>query len=72
MFYEQIQCVSLVRPQTSLFLVVDEHSPSIVVVEGTTGKGKVRYTPKGKTLAGVNYTVKDILPEIRGTPAGRS
>jgi len=46
------------------FLVVDEHSPSIVVVEGATGKVKVRYTPKGKTLAGVNYTVKDILPEI--------
>lgn len=46
------------------FLVVDEHSPSIVVVEGTTGKVKVRYTPKGKTLAGANYTVKDILPEI--------
>lgn len=46
------------------FLVVDEHSPSIVVVEGTTGKVKVRYTPAGKKLTGANYTVKDILPAV--------
>lgn len=46
------------------FLIVEEHSPSIVVVDGTSGKVKVRYTPRGKTLNSANYTVKDILPEI--------
>lgn len=48
------------------FLIVDEYSPSIVVVEGTTGKVKVRYTPVNKPLTGANYTVKNILPTVLG------
>jgi len=46
------------------FLLVEEYSPSILVVEGSTGKVKVRYTPVSKTLPGAGYTVKNILPDI--------
>lgn len=48
------------------FMLVDEYSPSIVVVDGTTGRVKVRYTPVNKPMSGANYTVKNILPSILG------
>src|SRR5689334_16918063 len=45
------------------FILVDEYSPSIVVVS-ETGKVLKRYTPQGKTLAGAAYPVSDSLPAI--------
>jgi len=39
------------------FLLMEEYPPSILVVEGCTGKVKVRYTPVSKTLPGSVYTV---------------
>jgi len=48
------------------FLIVDEYAPSIFIVDGSTCKVKVRYTPAGKTLPNANYTVRAILPSILG------
>ena len=45
------------------FIVVDEYSPSVVIVNGH-GKVTRRYTPQGKTLAGASYPVSDTLPAI--------
>src|SRR5690606_35806858 len=45
------------------FIMVDEYSPSVVIVSAG-GKVLKRYTPVGKTLAGAAYPVSDILPEI--------
>lgn len=46
------------------FLLVEEYSPSILVVDGASGKTKVRYTPGVKTLSGAGYAVQNILPDI--------
>jgi len=45
------------------FIVVDEYSPSVVILSDTA-KVLKRYTPAGKTLAGAAYTVSDNLPAI--------
>lgn len=46
------------------FLIVDEYSPSILVVDGSSGRIRVRYTPVNRTLPSATYTVKNILPAI--------
>ncbi len=46
------------------FVVVDEYSPSISIVDGKTGHVKVRYVPDGLAIAGAPYPVKAILPKI--------
>ena len=45
------------------FILVEEYGPSIVIVS-PTGNVLKRYTPVGKTLAGANYSVDDILPAV--------
>ncbi|MGZ6096389.1 MAG: esterase-like activity of phytase family protein [Polyangiales bacterium] len=46
------------------FAIVEEYSPSLAIVDGTTGKVKVRYTPKGVKIPKAGYTVKDTLPAV--------
>jgi hypothetical protein len=43
-------------------LVSDEYSPSLALVDGASGRVKVRYTPAGVTLPGSHSLVRDILP----------
>src|SRR5207253_1218359 len=45
------------------FILVEEYGPSVVIVS-PSGNVLRRYTPVGKTLAGANYSVSDILPPI--------
>jgi Esterase-like activity of phytase len=45
------------------FAVVEEYSPSLAIVDGATGRVKVRYTPAG-VLPAASYPVKDILPAV--------
>jgi hypothetical protein len=45
------------------FAFVEEYSASVGIVDGTTGKVKVRYTPAGVTPA-AHYTVTAILPAV--------
>lgn len=47
------------------FLIVDEYSPSVVIV-GECGKVLKRYTPVDKTLPGATYPVSDVLPAVLG------
>lgn len=47
------------------FIVVEEYSPSIVIV-GPTGNVLRRYVPQGKTWLQPNYPVKAILPAELG------
>jgi hypothetical protein len=45
------------------FAFCEEYSPSVGIIDGTTGKVKVRYTPVGVAPA-AKYAVKPILPAI--------
>lgn len=51
------------RLRCGRFLVVDEYSPSLVVLDAQ-GRVLKRYTPAGKILAGAAYPVSDTLPPI--------
>lgn len=51
-----------VLPQ-GLFVVVDEYSPSIVILN-LEGQVLVRYTPVSKPLPFAKYTVKNVLPDV--------
>jgi hypothetical protein len=46
------------------FAICEEYSPSVAIVDGATGKIKVRYTPAGITLPSAQYLVKPILPAV--------
>jgi Esterase-like activity of phytase len=48
---------------TGGFLISEEYSPSLAVVS-EDGRVKMRYTPRGKPLAGADYPVKELLPEV--------
>lgn len=45
-------------------MLVEEYSPSLVLVDGLSGKVKVRYVPAGVSLPSAGYPVKPILPGI--------
>jgi hypothetical protein len=45
------------------YILVEEYGPSVVIVSAD-GHVLKRYTPVGKTLAGANYSVSDILPPV--------
>src|SRR5262249_17996073 len=42
----------------------EEYSPSVGIIDGVTGKVKVRYVPAGVSLPNAAYLVKPILPAI--------
>src|SRR5262249_40566681 len=43
---------------------VEEYSPSAGIIDGVTGKVKVRYVPVGVSLPNAKYPVKAILPAV--------
>ncbi|WP_394825817.1 esterase-like activity of phytase family protein [Pendulispora albinea] len=43
---------------------VDEYSPSAGILDGTTGKVKVRYVPAGVSLPDAGYRIASILPGV--------
>jgi len=43
-------------------LICDEHSPSVAVIDGATGKVKIRYIPTSKALPDAKTEVSAILP----------
>jgi len=45
------------------FAFCEEYSPSVGIIDGTTGKVKVRYTPVG-VMPAAKYLVKPILPAV--------
>ena len=46
------------------FAISEEYSPSVAIVDHTSGRIKVRYTPAGVTLPMAQYDVKPILPAV--------
>jgi alkaline phosphatase len=52
------------------FVLAEEYSPSIVLVDGATGKVKARYVPTGVSLPQAGYPVKAILPPIFASRRG--
>ncbi len=45
------------------FVLVEEYGPSVVIVDDN-GVVQRRYTPAGKTFAGADYPVRDVLPAV--------
>lgn len=46
---------------TEYYVVCEEYSPSVAVIEAATGVVKMRYTPQSKPLASAPYAVSNIL-----------
>jgi len=60
---EGIQLVTTPGSGLQYFVICEEYSPSVAVVEPSTGTVKIRYTPVSKPLPDAPYSVSNILSD---------